>query len=89
MPASKKSRFALFFAGLCLLLALIFISGDSLAGVFAVSIIQPWATLLVRMKDSPGVDYISFSKVIMLGGGFLNAYLIYAFMSRVFHRRGA
>ena len=82
MQARPKSKPALFFAVAYMLialasLALIFVSGDNLAGVFAVLVIQPWGTLLVWIMDAAAIDSLVFNLSFMSGGALLNAWLIY------------
>lgn len=91
MQARLKSTLALFFAVAYLLLALaslafIFVSGDSLAGVFAVLVIQPWGTLLVWIMDAAAIDSLAFNLLFMFGGALLNAWIIYRVVAWVVGR---
>jgi len=82
MPAKRRSKLALFFAiGYILLaitsLAWVFISDDSLAGVLAVIIIEPWGSVLIWLMDLIGFDSVIFNVLFMLGGALLNMWMIY------------
>jgi hypothetical protein len=69
-------------------LLLILVSGDSLSGVFAVLIIQPWGTVLVWVMDGSGLDSVLINILFMLGGAILNAWCIYKLLSWLMGRRG-
>jgi hypothetical protein len=82
MAGKPRSKPALFFAAAYLLLAVaslafIFVSGDSLAGVFAVLVIQPWGSWLVWVMDIAGMDSFFFNLLFMSGGALLNSWVIY------------
>ena len=91
MQARPKSKPALFFAVAYMLialasLALIFVSGDNLAGVFAVLVIQPWGTLLIWIMDAAAIDSLVFNLLFMFGGAWLNAWIIYRVVAWVVAR---
>ena len=67
-------------------LLLIFVSGDSLAGVFAAMLIQPWAPVLAWLTAQTGLDSFLFNMVFMLGGAVCNAWLIWLLTSQVAKR---
>jgi hypothetical protein len=82
MTGKPGSKLALLFAAAYLLLAVaslifIFVSGDSLAGVFAVLVIQPWGSWLVWVMDIAGIDSLLFNLLFMSAGALLNCWIIY------------
>ena len=86
MQPTPKSRLGLVIATVYLLVAiaaigLVFVSDDGLAGVFAVLIIQPWASALVWIMDTIGFDSFVFNVLFMLAGAAVNAWLIYRIIS--------
>ena len=84
MSEPQRSKTALFLAALYLsfalaALALPLITGPhaSLAGVYAVLIIQPWSTILVWFMDASGLDSMVFNWGFLLLGALINTWLIY------------
>jgi len=86
MISQPKSKLAAVLAGAYLAvavasLALIFVSDDSLSGVFAALIIQPWATMLVVITDKLAIDSFGFNIAFMVGGALLNYWIIFWLLS--------
>ena len=84
MSDRPRSKVALLFAALYLsfslaALALPLLTGPhaSLAGVYAVVIIQPWSTILVWFMDATGLDSVVFNWGFLLLGALINTWLIY------------
>jgi len=88
MTEHRKSRLALWLSGIYLFIALgswvlplIPQQDASLAGVFMVLIVQPWATLLVWFTDKFQIDSFALNMVFMLLGILVNTWIIYRVFS--------
>jgi len=80
----QRSKLGLFFSGVYLLLALgswvlplIASPQDSLAGIFLVLFVQPWASLWVWFSDALQLDSFVLTMTVMLVGILFNSWIIY------------
>jgi hypothetical protein len=93
MTEMRKSKAASIISRAYLLLALaslalIFVSSDSLSGVFAALIIQPWASLLALITDRLGIDSLAFNTLFLLAGAVSNAWILYKLVGFLVARFG-
>ena len=86
MTEMPKSRLGLLIAACYVFVAVaaiafVFVADDSLAGVLAVLVIQPWGSVLVWLMDKIGMDSFLFNVLFMLAGALVNGWLIYRIIS--------
>ncbi len=62
-------------------------TGDtSMSGIFLVVVSIPWPMVLTQIQNALALDSMLFNTLFLIGGGLLNALIIYKFISFIANR---